>query len=236
MIPVVILAGGLATRLRPITERIPKSLIEIEGTPFLFHQLRLLEQHGVERVHFCLGYLGEMIEQKIMESSFYQKMSFSFSYDGDTQLGTGGAVRNALPFLPETFFITYGDSYLDISYQAVERHFDETGDSKGGLMTVYRNGNEYDTSNVIFKKKKILLYSKKIRSDRMEYIDYGLGILRKCHFEDYDGVPAFDLSEIYEKLSKQGLLAAYEATDRFFEIGSQGGIKDLSDYLKNKDT
>jgi NDP-sugar pyrophosphorylase family protein len=230
-LPIVILAGGLATRLRPVTEKTPKSLIEINNTPFVLHQLNLLRLHGVEHVHFCLGYLGDMVKEVIEKSIFPKIIKITYSFDGEKLLGTGGAIKKALPQLPEKFFITYGDSFLDIEYETIESYFFSHNGNKNGLMTIFRNENKYDTSNVIFENNQIILYSKKKLSNKMKYIDYGLGILKREHFNHYANDISFDLSEIYETLSLKGRLLGYVSTSRFYEIGSVKGIKDLSKRL-----
>lgn len=234
MLPVVVLAGGLATRLRPITEKVPKSLIAINNIPFVLHQLNLFMQNGINHVHFCLGHLGKMVEKVVEESIFSKTIKITYSYDGEKLLGTGGAIRKALSFLPDTFFITYGDSFLDIDYQNIESRFLKSVHENYGLMTVFKNSNQFDTSNVIFENSRIILYSKKQLTDKMDYIDYGLGILRKSHFNNFPDETPFDLSDIYEKLAINGELIGYEAHERFYEIGSVKGIEDLSIYLKTK--
>jgi NDP-sugar pyrophosphorylase family protein len=161
-------------------------------------------------------------------------MKITYSFDGEKLLGTGGAIKKALPELSETFFVTYGDSFLDINYQSIESLFSELTNGNNGLLTVYKNLNKYDTSNVIYENKTIVLYSKKKLTTKMEYIDYGLGILRKTHFQPYPDHIPFDLSEIYEKLSTKGELIGYESFERFYEIGSLKGIEDLSNYLNKK--
>lgn len=231
ILPVVVLAGGLATRLISITKKIPKSLIIVNHTPFVLHQLNLFQQNGIQHVHFCLGYLGEMVKKIVEESMFSKTIKITYSNDGEVLLGTGGAIKKALPFLPDVFFITYGDSYLDIDYQFIESRFFGSTHEDCGLMTIYKNSNQFDTSNVIFKNKSIVLYSKKQLTGNMEYIDYGLGILRKSHFYAYPDQTPFDLSDIYEKLSISGKLIGYESFERFYEIGSLIGIKDLSKHL-----
>lgn len=234
ILPVVVLAGGLATRLRPITEKIPKSLITINNIPFVLHQLNLFRQNGIDHVHFCLGHLGEMVEKVVEESTFSNTMKITYSYDGETLLGTGGAIKKTLSALPDKFFVTYGDSFLDIDYQSVELRFLKSVHENYGLMTVFKNSNQFDTSNVIFENSRIILYSKKQLTDKMDYIDYGLGILRKSHFNAYPDETPFDLSDIYEKLSVNGELIGYEVHERFYEIGSVKGIEDLSIYIKTK--
>lgn len=231
MLPVVVLAGGLATRLRPVTETIPKSLVEVNGQPFVLHQLRLFQRKGISKVHFCLGYLGHMVQQVVQQSPFAQSMEITYSYDGDVLLGTGGAIVNAFGSLPQTFFITYGDSYLDIDYAAVEEQYRQHHTTGMGLMTVYHNEGRWDTSNVVFTNGSLQLYAKKNKVPQMQYIDYGLGILSKINFDQYTPGTTFDLADVYETLSRNQQLLGYEVYQRFYEIGSFQGIKDFADYL-----
>jgi NDP-sugar pyrophosphorylase family protein len=234
MYSIVIIAGGLATRLRPITEKIPKSLIEINGEPFVYHQLELLEKKGFKKIHFCLGFLGEQVEKAVKESGYYERLSISFSYDGEKLLGTGGTIKKIINQLPDYFFVTYGDSYLDIDFYNVQQIFELKNTNFNSLMTVYKNKNLFDKSNVIFEKDSIELYSKSKKDTRMAHIDYGVGILSNKCMEIYDKNIIFDLSELYENLSLKKELYGYEVFQRFYEIGSLQGIKDLSNYLKLK--
>jgi MurNAc alpha-1-phosphate uridylyltransferase len=234
MFPIVILAGGLATRLRPITEKIPKSLIEINGEPFVIHQLKLLEKKGFKKIHFCLGFLGDQVEHVVRKSAFYKRLSISFSYDGETLLGTGGTIRKIINELPEYFFITYGDSYLDVDFRGVQKSFLLNKDFFSSLMTVYENCGLFDTSNVIFENGIIQLYSKEKKDSRMTYIDYGIGILSNKSMDFYSSNSIFDLAELYENLSLKKELFGYKVFQRFYEIGSLKGIEDLSNYLKLK--
>jgi NDP-sugar pyrophosphorylase family protein len=234
MFPIVILAGGLATRLRPITEKIPKSLIEINGEPFVYHQLDLLEKKGFKKIHFCLGFLGEQVEKAVKESEYFKRLSISFSYDGNTLLGTGGAIRKIINQLSEFFFVTYGDSYLDIDFNDIQEIFESKKQNYNSLMTVYKNKNLFDTSNVIFENGAIELYSKLRKNSRMVHIDYGVGILCNKSMDIYDKNIIFDLAELYENLSLKKELYGYEVFHRFYEIGSLQGIEDLSNYLKLK--
>jgi NDP-sugar pyrophosphorylase family protein len=234
MFPIVILAGGLATRLRPITEKIPKSLIEINGVPFVYHQLELLEKKGFKNIHFCIGFLGEQVEKAVKESEYFKRLSITFSYDGNTLLGTGGTIRKIINQLPEYFFVTYGDSYLDIDFYDIQEIFKSKKQYYYSLMTVYKNKDLFDTSNVIFENNSIELYSKSRKDLKMSHIDYGVGILSNKCMEIYDKNIIFDLSELYENLSLKKELYGYEVFQRFYEIGSLQGIKDLSNYLKLK--
>ena len=126
VLPVAILAGGLATRLRPVTETVPKALIEINGEPFVAHQLRLLRRHGIERVVLCVGYLGEQVRAYTGSGESFG-LRVDYSFDGPALLGTAGAIRRALPLLGESFFVLYGDSYLPCDYAAIADAFHSSG-------------------------------------------------------------------------------------------------------------
>jgi NDP-sugar pyrophosphorylase family protein len=235
MIPILVLAGGLATRLRPITSTIPKSLVPVNGKPFVIHQLELFEKKNIHRIHFCLGFLGEMVEEVITNSRFNDVMHITFSYDGKKQLGTGGAILNSINPLPDFFFVTYGDSYLDINYSAVYDYFLENKkNNETCLMAILKNEGMWDKSNVIYEDGKLLLYSKEEQSSRMKWIDYGLGILTDKIFASFEKEIIFDLSLLYTKLSVENNLIGYPVKERFYEVGSFTGISDFANYLKNK--
>jgi N-acetyl-alpha-D-muramate 1-phosphate uridylyltransferase len=228
---VVILAGGLATRLRPITKKVPKSIIEVAGEPFINHQLKYLEQQGIKKVTLCVGYLGEMVRSVVGDGSQFG-IDINYSFDGVKLLGTGGAIKKALPYLDETFFVLYGDSFLPISFTEVEEKF--TASLKPALMTVLKNANQWDKSNVSYVGGKLIKYDKESPSSDMAYIDYGLGVLSKKIFASYDNDKPFDLSRIYKNLSLKSDLEGYLVDTRFYEIGSHQGLKETSDYLLNK--
>jgi len=228
MLPVAILAGGLATRLRPITGNIPKSLVEINGEPFLAHQLRLLHQSGIRRATLCVGYLGEMVEAYAGDGSRFG-IELTYSPDGPTLRGTAGAVAWARHLLGESFFVLYGDSYLPCDYRAVERSFLESGCQ--ALMTVYPNGNRWDASNVCFADGRIVAYNKILRTPEMRHIDYGLGVFHSAAFDEVPEQGAHDLADLYQSLLHRGELAGLEVPQRFYETGSFAGIQELSAYL-----
>jgi NDP-sugar pyrophosphorylase family protein len=222
--PVAILAGGLATRLRPITETIPKSLVDVCGEPFVAHQLKLLRSCGISDVVLCVGYRAEQIEQAVGTGSVFG-LRVRYALDGEKLLGTGGAVRRALAMLGDEFFVLYGDSYLPCDYQAVLSSFLSSG--KLALMTVYRNQGQYDTSNVEYAAGTIRRYDKSIRSPTMQHIDYGLGVFRREAFADVPEGAFLDLAELYQTLLAKGQLAGYELAERFYEIGSVAGLREF---------
>jgi MurNAc alpha-1-phosphate uridylyltransferase len=228
-LPVVILAGGLATRLRPLTETVPKALVEVAGRPFLYHQLDLLKKHGIRHVILLVGYLGEKIQQEFGDGSQIG-MSLSYSFDGPALLGTAGAIRRALGSLPERFFVLYGDSYLPCDYRDIQNSFIESG--RPALMTVYRNNGFFDTSNVEFDGKNIVRYDKRNRTPRMSYIDYGLGLFQRDVFAGLRESEAKDLAVVYQELLASGQLAAYEVQERFYEIGSPEGLSATEDFIR----
>jgi NDP-sugar pyrophosphorylase family protein len=231
MLPVAILAGGTATRIRPISETVPKALIAVAGEPFVAHQLRLLRREGIERVVLCVGHLGEMIRDHVGDGARFG-LKVDYSFDGDTLLGTGGALKRALPRLGDAFFVLYGDSYLDVAYAPVEATFRRAGTP--ALMTVFRNEGRWDTSNVTFDGSRVVRYDKRAPTADMHYIDYGLGILTPATLARRPAASAFDLAEVYGALAAAGELAGYEAMRRFYEIGTPAGLAETDAYLKGQ--
>jgi NDP-sugar pyrophosphorylase family protein len=230
-LPIAILAGGLATRMRPLTERVPKVLLDVAGRPFAEHQLRLLHDAGINDVVFCVGYLGEMVEETLGDGSRFG-LSIRYSYDGEQLRGTGGALIRALPLLGDAFLIMYGDSYLDCDYAAVARAFLDSG--KLGLMAVIRNEGRWDKSNVLFENGRLVRYDKKNRTPDMQHIDYGLGALHREALTDDSTQTVVDLADIYHDLSLRNELAGYEMHERFYEIGSPKGLQEASDYISGR--
>jgi N-acetyl-alpha-D-muramate 1-phosphate uridylyltransferase len=240
-IPVAILAGGLATRLRPITEKIPKSLVPVAGKPFLAHQLKLLHARGIRRAVLCIGYLGEMIQQEFGSGETYGvKLDYSFdsprqseaSAGGPKLLGTGGAIKQALPLLADEFFVLYGDSYLPVNYAPIADFFHRS--DKPGLMTVFRNEGKFDASNVVFADGEIKVYDKKKKLPEMQHIDYGLSLFKAAVFNAYGPDQPFDLAEVMGKLVHEKQLAGFEVAERFYEIGSHAGLAELESLLESK--
>lgn len=231
MLSVAILAGGLATRLRPITEKIPKSLVDLNGEPFIAHQLRLLHSKGIRRVVLCVGFLGEKIREVIGDGNSFG-LQVDYSFDGEKLLGTAGAIRKALPLLGPAFFVLYGDSYLVCDYHAVEQEF--AAQKKLALMTVFCNEGKWDGSNVEFSNGRLLAYDKKNWTPRMHFIDYGLGVFSEEAFQQVPAGEARDLAQLYMDLLGEGQLAGMEVRERFYEIGSPAGLQETAQFLSTQ--
>jgi N-acetyl-alpha-D-muramate 1-phosphate uridylyltransferase len=227
-VPVVILAGGLASRLGPIAATVPKSLIVVAGQPFISHQLRLLRRQGIGNVVLCVGYLGEKIRDYVGSGDEFG-IEVAYSFDGNTPLGTGGALRRALPLLGETFIVLYGDSYLDVPLDPIMRQFYRIG--LPAMMSIFRNEDRWDTSNVLFDGTRVLRHDKQKPSAEMRYIDYGLGVLTASALAG-EQANSFDLSDAYARLAAEGRLGGYEVTQRFYEIGSPDGLQETDRYLR----
>ncbi|HYA85846.1 MAG TPA: nucleotidyltransferase family protein [Nitrospirota bacterium] len=231
-LPVAILAGGLATRLQPVIEQIPKALIDVAGKPFIVRQLELLRRHGLKRAVLCVGHLGEMVRDAVRDGSQWG-MDISVVSDGLSLLGTGGAVRNARHLLGDQFFVLYGDTYLDCDYATIERAFLASG--KLGLMTVLHNNNQWDRSNVFFQEGKIYLYDKQNAVPEMQHIDYGLGAFSARVFDAYPANEVIDLAEVYQELLRRHELAGFEVLQRFYEIGSPAGLEETRRYFMDRE-
>jgi NDP-sugar pyrophosphorylase family protein len=225
----VILAGGFATRLRPITNAVPKSMVPVAHRPFLEYQLQLLKKNGICDVVLCVGHLHEQIISYFGDGNAFG-VRISYSRETDKLLGTGGALRNALSLLHKKFFVMYGDSYLPVDFRAVWQCSQRYGAEP--LMVVYRNRSHYDASNVVFREGRVQVYDKRSRTPEMEYIDYGLLVLSS---ELFTGVPEgcpFDLAELLTSIAAEGHLMGYEVHERFFEIGSHDGLRDFERHIR----
>ncbi|CAN5252972.1 nucleotidyltransferase family protein [soil metagenome] len=229
--PVAILAGGLATRLGALSKVTPKALVAVAGRPFIDHQLALLRRDGVRNVVICAGHLGEMIRAYLGDGAGFG-LAVHYSFDGERLLGTGGALRRALPLLGGTFFVLYGDSYRDIRLSPVLAALVASG--KPALMTVFANEGRWDTSNVLFDGSSVLRYDKRNPTPNMRYIDYGLGVLTAPLLTAYKADQAFDLADVYAKCSVDGQLAGYEAERRFYEIGTPAGLAEADTFLRER--
>jgi len=225
----LVLAGGLATRMRPITETIPKSLIPVHGTPFAHYQLKKLAEDGVTEVVFSIGYLGEQIREFVGDGSRWG-LKARFVDEGRELRGTGGAVRFCVDqgVMQERFLVTYGDSYLPIDYGGVWKRFQDCPEP--ALMTVLENSEKWDSSNACFDGRRVNLYDKKLtpKPKAMRYIDYGLMGMERKIIED--GIPRetkVDLADLLSRLSREGRLAGMEVFERFYEIGSPSGLRDF---------
>ncbi len=230
----LILCGGLATRLGALAAARPKSLIEVEGVPFIRLQLDLLKRNGVRRAVLAVGHLAEAIEAEVGDGARFG-IAVRYSHDGPVRLGTGGAVKKALPLLGDPFFVLYGDSYLTCDYRAVARHFASVLGAEG-FMTAFRNEGHWGASNLRFEDGRVVKYDKTERDAAMRHIDYGLNILTHAAFADFPEGKAFDLAAVFQRLLARGRLAAFEVPERFYEIGSHEGLADLEAHLRKAGT
>ena len=234
MMPAIaIIAGGYAARLYPITRTMPKSMIEVAGRPFIAHQLALLKKNDINQAVVCAGHLGGQIENFVGAGEKFG-LSVSYSMDGEKMLGTGGAVKKALPLLGDVFFVMYGDSYLDVDFKTIYDYF--LSCHREGLMTVIRNNNQWDKSNVVFEQGVIIRYDKKEKSTDMRHIDYGLSMFRKSAFDQMDDKIIFDLVELHQRLIAGNQLLGYEVKNRFYEIGSSPGLAETREYFMRSKT
>lgn len=229
-LPIVILAGGLATRLGDVSIHTPKSLIPICGRPFIEWQIENIKNSGVSDFLICIGHLGEQITDYLGNGTKLG-VNIEYSSDGPSPLGTGGAILAALNRLPDHFMITYGDSYLPTNFDRVENHFFQLNTK--ALMTVYSNTERREKSNCLYRDGVIKKYSKKYFSQEMNHVDYGLSVVNKSVFDLIKSQIKFDLSDTFENLSANADLSGYEILDRYYEIGSVQGIRDFENYLVN---
>ncbi len=219
----------MGTRLRPITQTIPKSLVPICGRPFLEYQLEVLSRSGVEHVVICLGHLGEMIEEYFGDGRQFG-LSIRYWTEEDCLLGTAGAIKNAEDLLDDAFFVIYGDTYPIVDFPRVMQHF--LSHDRLGLMVVYRNENRWDRSNVIVDGALVRVYDKHQKLPGMAYIDFGVSVFRREAFAHIPRGASADLAAVYHPLIQQEQLLAYETLHRFYEIGSLDGLREFENLVR----
>lgn len=229
MLPIIILAGGLATRMRPLTKSVPKALLKVNGQPFIFWQLKYLRNQGITEVIICVGYLGAAIQDIVGNGSKFG-LKITYSHDGPKLLQTGGAIKKALHLIDTNFFVLYGDSFLPINFTEIQSAYFTK--KSPALLTILKNTNQWDKSNILYQNDQLIEYNKKNPTPKMQYIDYGLSILNKGIFNNYLET-TFDLSDLYHDLSIKKQIYGYEIFTRFYEIGSFKGLTETERFIKN---
>ncbi len=224
---IAILAGGLATRLKGLTENQPKSMVKVRRKPFLEYQLELLHRGGIKNVVLCLGHLGKQIERHFGDGSKYG-MNIKYNFE-NIPLGTAGALKKAEGLLDEVFFTIYGDSYLFLDFSLTMSYFESQ--NKLALMTVYKNNNHYYTNNAVVEGNLVKNFSNSERTEDMAYIEYGANIFKKKALEMVPHDKFYSLNNLFPHLAERKELLAFEATERFYEIGSPRGLKEFEEYI-----
>ena len=228
----VILAGGLATRMRPRSLHLPKSLLPVAGRPFIAWQLERIADSGFSRVLLCIGHLGHTIREFVGDGGAFG-VKIDYSDEGENLLGTAGALRRALPRLSESFLVTYGDSYLSFDYSAPLRDLDAHPDAQG-TMAVFQNQGRWESSNTTVEGDLVLRYEKGSRDPALDHIDYGATALRRGVVAALTPDQPLGLDSIQADLARRRLLRAWLAHERFYQIGSDEGLRDLDDLLGGK--
>jgi NDP-sugar pyrophosphorylase family protein len=228
---IVILCGGLATRLGSLTKNIPKSMIKIKNKTFLEYQIENLKKSQIKDIILCVGHLSEQIENYFGNGDKFG-VNIKYSHDGEKQLGPIGALKNAEHLVDNTFFILYGDSYLNLDYQKMHSFF--KNQNKLGLMAVYKNFNRFDKSNLIVKDNMIVAYGEKERTKDMIYIDYGTSLLRKKSLDLIPKNTFFATGDFFSNLILKNELLAFEVKERFYHIGNPDALEEFKNYIETQ--
>jgi N-acetyl-alpha-D-muramate 1-phosphate uridylyltransferase len=226
-----ILAGGLGTRLRPLTDKIPKAMVPVNGRPFLEYEIELLKANQVDDLIVCLGYLGKQIEVHFGDGKKFG-VKLRYSYDGKELLGPIGGLKMAERFLGKEFFVTYGDAYLRMDYAGMMEGL--RASKRLGAMAVYKNEGKFGKSDVIAKRGLVTAYDKKKTLPGMLWVNFGVTALKKSALDGVEAGSYCDEETYYGGLVKQKQLAAYETLDRFYEIGTPKGLDEFTRFILKK--
>ena len=231
---VVVLMGGLGTRIRGVSPGTPKSMIEVCDRPFFSYQLELMKWHGFRRFVFCIGHGGERIRDFFGDGRSFG-VEIKYSSDANSLLGTGGALRKAVDLLDEDILVMYGDGYLDADYsEFIYRYYQaRSKKSRKVMMAIYRNRDQYDKSNILFENEELLVYDKTHPLPRMEYIDFGAAIVDRSVVEE---IPEgnVDLADVYHRLAAEGMMSGYVVENRFYEIGTPESLDEFKRFMRDR--
>jgi NDP-sugar pyrophosphorylase family protein len=225
----VILAGGLGTRMRPLTETIPKPMLPVLGKPFLYHQIELLRSHRIRRILLLVAYLGEEIERFFSDGS-HLGVRIEYSYE-PSPIGTGGALKNAEARLDSEFMLLNGDTYLDIDYQGLISAYRACRCE--ALIVAFENKENRMAGNLALAVDgSVTAYSKK-DSAGLTHVDAGVIILDKSILQLIPAEKACSLEEeIYPTLIRTGKMRAWPTSQVFIDIGSPEGLRSLARQVK----
>lgn len=239
--PVLILAGGLGTRLNAINPGLPKSMVAVCGRPFIAHQLQLLRRQGVTKVVLCVGHNAQPLIDFVGDGKQFD-LTVEYSCDDETSdslessqaklLGTGGALLKASRLIDSPFAVLYGDSWLEVEFAPIIEAFERL--NKPALVTVYRNENRYIPSNLKVEGQLVTAYNKEQPSADMVHVDFGLSIFSKQAFIAFAAQRSFDLASLITSLIAARQLACYEVSQRFYEVGTPQALKELEEHLLEK--
>lgn len=229
---VAILAGGMGTRLRPMTEKIPKPMVEAAGKPFLEHEISLLKQGGILDYVLCVGYRGEQVEEYFGDGRRWG-VRVRYSYDGEELMGAAGALKRAEPLLHDRFFVTYGDAYLRADYRRMMAAFVASGSL--AMMAVLHNKNRYGNSDLDVRAGRVVRYDKKAGGKGLEWVNFGVSAMRKRALDFIPKGRACGEEEFYGKLIERGELRAYPVRNRFYEIGTPKSLAEFERFFARRD-
>ena len=230
---IVLLCGGEGTRLAELTQKTPKSLIKINKKPFLKYLIESILKQNPCSIHFCLGKFSEQYKDFLYKENIPIKITYSIE-DENNLLGTGGAIKNAIPFLEDVFILQYGDSILDINYKSLMTH--HLKNSKAMTMSILSSDKIGHQPNILCKRDKEgklqCIYDKKKFKKKGNFIDYGANVFNKRIF--MENLPKkFDLSFIQNYLTKTDDCSFYEVSNRFIEIGNRKSLLEAKTLIKD---
>ena len=226
-----ILAGGLGTRLRPLTDKVPKAMAPVNGRPFLEYELELLASHGVDDIVLCVGYKGEMIRDHFGDGSGFG-VKIRYSSEGERLLGPIGGLKMAERMLRKEFFVTYGDAYLRLDYRGMMDAL--MGHEELAVMAVYRNQGRHGRSDVVVKDGFVAAYDKVSQVPGMEWINFGVTAMRRDALAKVEPGRVTDEQTFYGRLVRERQLRALEVSERFYEVGSERSLAEFAGFVSDR--
>jgi NDP-sugar pyrophosphorylase family protein len=219
---VVVLAGGLGTRLRPLTNNLPKCMVRVAGQPFLFYLLRLLKARGTDDIIICTGFLGEQVEEYFRDGNRIGR-KLRYSREGNPLLGTGGALKRALPLFRDSFLVVNGDTFINLDYSSVYAGFLKSG-TEALIVASHRGTNSNSHCDLALNTGGMVRrYDKS--SAGMDYVNVGVMAFRKRVFDNIQPTSIISLEcDVFPELISRHQVQSVITTHPFFDIGTFAGL------------
>lgn len=214
----VILVGGKGTRLRPLTNKNPKCLLDVNGKTITEHLFDLFKKYGIRDIILCVGYLKEKVKEYFEDGS---KFGVNITYvEEDEPLGTAGPLKLAKHYLTDSFIVSNGDELKNLNIPRMFRlHKRKDASATIGLTSV-SDPSHYGVARL--SGSRILEFVEKPKAEEApsNFINAGLYILEP---EIIDMIPdGFSMLEkdIFPKLAKKGKLRGFPFAGQWFDIGN----------------
>jgi histidinol-phosphate phosphatase family protein len=227
----VILCGGLGTRLRPLSDNLPKPMVMVNDRPFLHHLLEQLSEQGITRFVLLTGYLSEKVSDYFGDGSQY---GWSISYSkGPIEWDTGRRVWEARAQFDTQFLLLYSDNFVQFNLQKLKRMHKELGTPISLLLAPKLKGNIK-----VSVDGRIQAYDKARNGEGFDFVEVGYMVIERDEilneFTSYPDFPDFSFSAVLQKLAEKQKIAGLVVHDAYHSISDIERLALMTEYQRPK--